>query len=1088
MLLICSALNGTQFCAQLKLLWGSGGCTPQITLGASGRLVSTGYDLSVYPSCGRKMLEERERVRNGTSDQHGRADCELMAHVHSIDGQLCPVPPVHMVSYNASLAAAAAAFPEVSCSAGSALEVRYNISQYPLLLKNRLQRDGRRLLLDGQPTLLRAICYSPVPVGHDPGYAEPWGDYFTTQYEDIFTRDIELFVAMGANTIRLYTFKTSTRHFKFLDAADAANLIVLGAFEIGTAEHTPLATSDQRSKVKTKLRQQIRASKHSALVMWFVGNEINGAWQGFICDDHYAELHLSFTDHCQFADDAVALMRVVDSLCEVVHEEGLICSTPLAGVAMPGRYLCYPNYYDGCASFGPLGWVEKMDSQMQHLDVWSFNLYPGRDFVEFNFSRLEGMTDRPFFVSEYGIDAYNIDAPKCSVAEPGVPCNTNSDPRYIGLEDQEAQAEWVQSLIEGIEQNAVTCVAGCESNTVAGGSIMAWVDEWWKGRVIDAVDTDERNTMLGSLCSGGDKISDQQTPCGYPTIYGATQPDSFVNEEWFGLFRVKQPCDDNVDQIEPREAWYRIKWLWKQGGCLLHDQNFSQLHRPAYAASEYPQCGAAVSETRRSWNYSAVRLGTVPYPFSCHVMQLLHEENPALCPSVPAHMVDTNSTLWQQRANWTDTPAHCTVHADPLNIVLPLVLLIVVLTFYSKNKNKLLKFYHNNVRKPMFRLLRGGFCFRLVAFLLGAAMFAIMCSLVGLALGSVVGEVVRAIKQDAGDAVITVGSWVLGSGPYAEAGASLGACIGGIFGIILSLGYVCVRALARKKQPLVGEQRDPHTVPRGHARAQLHSTKQQGVLPDPFSGSLLLHPSVSLKDRPSQRLFVTAAGLQSHVMPVAAHLARIFGFQTAQLKERGKSLEEVSSNVACQVYHLCSLLAARMQHRRFSGLEVAFQSTLTELHMDVFANYRHWRHHLQISPEGSDKGRGAPCSTSTADASDHEASVRLHELLLFHLIHGEAANLRHTPEALCFIFYCARLRLRFPRGGGVLPTDAASRSSMRSAPLCEYETAPASSDEFLRTIVGPMYTILQLEIFGRRTEKISQRVMCARSTIDPPIH
>ena len=26
---------------------------------------------------------------------------------------------------------------------------------------------------------------------------------------------------------------------------------------------------------------------------------------------------------------------------------------------------------------------------------------------------------------------------------------------------------------------------------------MAWVDEWWKGRVIDAVDADERNAMLG---------------------------------------------------------------------------------------------------------------------------------------------------------------------------------------------------------------------------------------------------------------------------------------------------------------------------------------------------------------------------------------------------------------------------------------------------------------------------------------------------------------------------------------------------------------------------------------------------------------
>ena len=136
---------------------------------------------------------------------------------------------------------------------------------------------------------------------------------------------------MGANTIRLYTFKTSTRHKRFLNAAYAANLIVLGAFEMGTAEHTPLATQVQRLAVKERLQRQIRASMHPALTMWFVGNEVNGAWNGFVCDDVYASEHLEYTDQCQFGDDAKALMAVVDTLCEGVHEEGLLCSTPLAG-------------------------------------------------------------------------------------------------------------------------------------------------------------------------------------------------------------------------------------------------------------------------------------------------------------------------------------------------------------------------------------------------------------------------------------------------------------------------------------------------------------------------------------------------------------------------------------------------------------------------------------------------------------------------------------------------------------------------------------------------------------------------------------
>ena len=48
---------------------------------------------------------------------------------------------------------------------------------------------------------------------------------------------------------------------------------------------------------------------------------------------------------------------------------------------------------------------------------------------------------------------------------------------------------------------------------------------------------------------------------------------------------------------------------------------------------------------------------------------------------------------------------------------------------------------------------------------------------------------------------------------------------------------------------------------------------------------------------------------------------------------------------------------------------------------------------------------------------------------------------------------------------------------MQPAKLCEYDCAPASSDDFLRTIVSPMYAFLQLEVQGRRAEKIDTRVM-----------
>ena len=69
----------------------------------------------------------------------------------------------------------------------------------------RLRRLGRTLYLDGEPWLMRALCYSPIPVGWDPDWFEPYGDFFTSEYAGIYERDIPLIAAAGVNTLRIYT-------------------------------------------------------------------------------------------------------------------------------------------------------------------------------------------------------------------------------------------------------------------------------------------------------------------------------------------------------------------------------------------------------------------------------------------------------------------------------------------------------------------------------------------------------------------------------------------------------------------------------------------------------------------------------------------------------------------------------------------------------------------------------------------------------------------------------------------------------------------------------------------------------------------
>lgn len=259
-----------------------------------------------------------------------------------------------------------------------------------------------QLLLDGRPFAMRAICYSPVPFGDDPGWSEPFGDYFTTQFEPIFARDFALMRRMGVNTLRLYTWKRSRRHTEFLDAAHQHDLVVIGAFEMGYAHDTPLVTSTEMFRAENRLRTQISGAVHPAVIMWFIGNEINGPWLHYICTQEYADGFLTHTPtykrfgRCMFGSDALELGRRVNRLCQVVHSEGLLCTTAFAAVDPPDRFVGWDPYLCGTccerelpccahcpARYGALGWINTWDPVVPDLDIWGVNLYTGRNVTGF---------------------------------------------------------------------------------------------------------------------------------------------------------------------------------------------------------------------------------------------------------------------------------------------------------------------------------------------------------------------------------------------------------------------------------------------------------------------------------------------------------------------------------------------------------------------------------------------------------------------------------------------------------------------------------------------------------------------------------
>lgn len=147
-----------------------------------------------------------------------------------------------------------------------------------------------------------------------------------------------------------------------------------------------------------------------------------------------------------------------------------------------------------------------------------------------------------------------------------------------------------------------------------------------------------------------------------------------------------------------------------------------------------------------------------------------------------------------------------------------------------------------------------------------------------------------------------------------------------------------------------------------------------------------------------------------------------------------------------QIDHLAGLLKWRMDFTDLSDPQRALENAVGELHHKIFANYKRWTSHVNVqlctfedhtddnishSPSSRLSFQGfshlldehsVPLSALSGDAWDFigiwgftsgeeerqwVCNAQLHQLMLWFLIWGEAANLRHMPEVMCFITYCA---------------------------------------------------------------------------------
>ena len=921
---------------------------------------------------------------------------------------------------------------------------------------------------------------------------------------------------------------------------------MLAAFELGSAVQVPLGSFQQRADAKAELRTQIRASRkgesvHPAITAWIIGNEPNGPWQLYVCKREYArsawalpevDLEAGEQPRCQFDEDPAAFMRVLDELCGVVKaESGLPCSTALAGVSLPGTNALWglPQYRDGA-----LGWMTLMDGSspeftLHNIDMWCLNLYPGRSFDNYIFDEYAQLPPEypqlPILVTEYGVDAFNTDAwyERCGGLllsdEDKAVCTSRQEAKdaYWQTEreitrfraqalssfvDEAIQADWVLSLTESLERYAVTCTAGCAARVVSGGAVLGWMDEYWKGRVIDSQETDIRSAVM----SCPDIYADQHSTCGYPND---AQPDTFVNEEWFGLFAVVDTCPkDQVDQLKPRAAWFGLKALWTSGGCTPQVAGAAPA---SYDVEEYPGCGSSTAEVRRMWlaarerwlqanastraamaaegTSAALWIGNVGARAeaaahgdgACEIQQLVHEFDPTLCPVAPAALLDWVNATLESYANRTDLLFPSVCDDDQLvdgmtNGALAGVIVagLCVLGLFVGHWERLIlcRRRSKNVRRIVSRS--------------------------GAAGAVVIEEAAKAGEKVAKGTKLMVGN-TMAKLPVASDKITAG----------LDKMTGTVKMTAGKLAELTSSSgaagSDHEESPDPRRRRLSLMIVRTGSGPTGFGG---------LKDATHATELVEVVAARALLLPVAQRLATLFGFQTTHggampvnrfsvrsdvvKSEAGSG--EVPSNVANTVETLAALLGAAVQRLPASAPERHLATAVAQVHARNTANYARWMARLGLRP------RAEP----TTDAA------KLHQLVLWYLIWGEASNLRHLPECLCLILYCASNALALEGGGGGGDTDSQFRPQLPKryqraegdgeeglprfphvVPLpAFYDPFPAADGaeaaaaaqslrgvleyrpgDFLASVVTPIYKVLRFEIQQQSKAPLAERRM-----------
>ena len=208
---------------------------------------------------------------------------------------------------------------------------------------NKITISERQILVNGNPYLIKGICYHPVPKG---SLSRDFGN---------LTQDLNLMVEAGINTIRAYAPIDDVAVLDEICAAGIKLIIGFGYNQDGNFDILSGTFIDYINKYKN----------HDAILLWELGNEYN----------YHPEW---------FEGDLKNWYQLLNNASELIHK-----NDPLHPVATAHGELPDSLALSTCPS----------------IDVWGMNLYrwdtPNKVFEEW-----VAISTKPMYLSEAGSDSY----------------------------------------------------------------------------------------------------------------------------------------------------------------------------------------------------------------------------------------------------------------------------------------------------------------------------------------------------------------------------------------------------------------------------------------------------------------------------------------------------------------------------------------------------------------------------------------------------------------------------------------------------------------------------------------------------------